>query len=78
MALFTRAEAVAFQTKAKAAYTAAISGKRYQIKDRTLIRQSTDELFKILNKWTRYIADIDAGRDPDNAVRSKRVMPVGL
>ena len=78
MSLFSKTEATEYLTSAKAAYKAAIGGKRYEIKDRQLARQDTDELYKIMNKWARYCANIDAGLDPDSPITTKRIQTVGI
>ena len=78
MALFTLVEAQAFQAAAKVAYTAAIGGKRYEIKDRMLARQDIEQLLKTLTKWTKYVDDLSEGNDPDNPIEIKRIVPVGL
>ena len=77
MSLFTRAEALEFLTEAKAAYKAVISGKSYEIKDRRLTRQNSAELERLMNKWQRYVNDIDAGLNPDGNRQIRRVDYIG-
>ena len=78
MALFTLVEAQAFRAAALTAYTAAIGGKEYEIKDRKLRRQEIEQLLKTLTKWTKYVDDLNEGNDPDNPIEIKRIVPVGL
>ena len=77
MSLFSLTEATEFLTEAKTAYKAVISGKSYEIKDRRLTRQDLKELERVMNKWQKYVNDINNGIEPDGNMQIRRIDFIG-